>query len=198
MVTVLKMMFATNQSSPLHPTKSISMQSFSSVDIESQSLSQCTPRYLTPETASPAVEAKSISSSPSTTNQSVVSSETVVKVAKHVANYLSLDDATSLCTIIDFGDEHRTTTRQSCPKCASPLPELIGLTFESDSFEEELANKTVNTSVSMNRNRNIQEALDSIINLDLHQRRMEQKYLRDMIFEKNYSIRSFCLLTKKV
>ena len=67
---------------------------------------------MTPETESSAVEPKSIPSSPSTTNESVVSSETVVKVAKHVANYLSLDDACSVCTIIDFGDERRTNTRR--------------------------------------------------------------------------------------
>ena len=45
-------------------------------------------------------------------------------------NYLSLDDDASLYTIIDFGDEHRTTARQSCPECASPPPEFICLTFE--------------------------------------------------------------------
>ena len=79
------------------------------------------------ETESPAVEAKSISSSPSTINQSVVSSETVAKLAKHVVKYLSLDDAASLNKIIYFGDEHRTSSRQSCPECVSPPTELIGL-----------------------------------------------------------------------
>jgi len=138
--------------------------------------SKCSPIKETPEIPSPLDTESAETSAPS---------NTVITVVKHISNFLCVDDVGSLCSLIDLHVH-------SEPGESQP-PELIGLSFESDSFDDDRLDYSSQYDQPHDTDQIPMDDDD-----DLQQRRFQQKYLRDSIFQKDNSLRSLCLLANEL